>query len=223
MRAHGQYIPQAWSVQYTHKMWGSRRCYILTDGVAYTHPCVLYNFMTILKDACSFEPNNIDLCVLETPSSKRRTLTSEQATKLAEVLKVMPRRSITVQEDGVSLALAFELGRLEIRMNSAETTVVFTDDEPFINLFKNAKINFGRVFIVSPRSMCAAMELEQTIRCAFFGKSSPQKIFTCVSDISVTDASHFPHRTRDTLSHTSPSWHSPTPISSPPYSHLSIT
>lgn len=147
-------------------MWSSRRCYVLTDGVAYTQPCVLYNFMTILKEACCAEPSNIDLCVLETPSSKKRTLTSEQATKLAEVLKVMPRRSITVQEDGVSLALAFELGRLEIRMNSNETTVVFTDDETFINLFKNAKINFGRVFIVSPRNMCAAMLLEQTIRCA---------------------------------------------------------
>jgi hypothetical protein len=123
--------------------------------------------MTILKEACCFEPTNIDLCVLETPSSKKRTLTSEQATKLAEVLKAIPRRSITVQEDGVSLALAFELGRLEIRMSSAETTVVFTDDEAFINLFKNAKINFGRVCIVSPRSMCAAMILDQKIRCAF--------------------------------------------------------
>lgn len=148
------------------KMWSSRRCYILTDGVAYTQPCVLYNFMTILKEACCSEPGNIDLCVLETPSSKKRSLTSEQANKLAEVLKVMPRKSITVQEDGVSLALAFELGRLEIRMNSSETTVVFTDDENFINLFKDAKLNFGRVFIVSPRSMCAAMVLEQTIRCA---------------------------------------------------------
>jgi len=138
----------------------------LTDGVAYTQPCVLYNFMTILKEACCSEPVNIDLCVLETPSSKKRSLTSEQANKLAEVLKVMPRKSITVQEDGVSLALAFELGRLEIRMNSSETTVVFTDDENFINLFKDAKLNFGRVFIVSPRSMCAAMVLEQTIRCA---------------------------------------------------------
>lgn len=138
----------------------------MTDGVAYTQPCVLYNFMTILKEACCSEPGNIDLCVLETPSSKKRSLTSEQANKLAEVLKVMPRKSITVQEDGVSLALAFELGRLEIRMNSSETTVVFTDDENFINLFKDAKLNFGRVFIVSPRSMCAAMVLEQTIRCA---------------------------------------------------------
>jgi hypothetical protein len=122
--------------------------------------------MTILKEACCSEPVNIDLCVLETPSSKKRSLTSEQANKLAEVLKVMPRKSITVQENGVSLALAFELGRLEIRMNSSETTVVFTDDENFINLFKDAKLNFGRVFIVSPRSMCAAMVLEQTIRCA---------------------------------------------------------
>lgn len=153
-------------------MWSSRRCYILTDGVSYTTPCILYNFMHILKEACCFETSNIDLCVLETPSSKLRTLTSEQATKLAEVLKVMPRRSITVQEDGVSLALAFELGRLEIRMNSSETTVVFTDDEPFMNLFKDAKINFGRVFIVSPRKMCAAMEIEQTIRCATSAQGS---------------------------------------------------
>jgi hypothetical protein len=121
--------------------------------------------MDIIKEACSVEPSSIDLCVLDTPSSKQRTLTSEQATKLAEILKVMPRRSITVQETGVNLALAFELGRLEIRMNSNETTVVFTDDENFISLFKNAKLNYGKVVIISPRLMCIAMDLEKIVRC----------------------------------------------------------
>lgn len=145
---------------------------MLSDGVSYTHPCVLYNFNTILKEACGSDPALTDLSVVETTSSKRLTLTSEQANHLADVLKTIPRRSVTVQDGCVNLALAFELGRLEIRMNSSETTVVFTDDENFIALFKNAKINFGKVVLVSPHRMRHCLELEQTIRCVRRGDAS---------------------------------------------------
>jgi hypothetical protein len=148
-------------------MWGSKRCYILSDGVSYTKPCVLYDFIRIIREASGVDASSVvDLCVLETNESKRRSLTAEQATKLAEVLKSMPRRAVTVQEESVTLALAFELGRLEIRMSSNDTAVVFTDDEAFITLFKDAKISYGKVVIISPRRMQISREIEDGIRYA---------------------------------------------------------
>jgi hypothetical protein len=121
-------------------MWGGARCFVLATGTAYVYPSVLYNFSRIVKEASGAELASVDLCVVETQQTRRLCLTAEQATKLAEILKYAPRRSVMVNEDAVSLAMVFEMGRLEVRMGAADTVLVITDDMAVVNLFQNAKV-----------------------------------------------------------------------------------
>lgn len=147
-------------------MWGGARCFVITTGPAYVTPCVLFNFAQIVKEASGAELASADLSVVETHKTRKLGLTAEQATKLAEILKFTPRRSVTVSEESVSLALAFEMGRLEVRMGASDTVVVVTDDEALVELFHNAKISYGKVVVVSPKRMQETAELEANIRCA---------------------------------------------------------